>query len=319
MPTELQASVNSPERFGNQTGATSPRERGEGSSGENATDGSRSPGVRQTSARTAMNIVKEGGKMIIDHAGGSSLSTAGVTGMLQVDVVQAKDLPARDSNGTSDPYITVRLNKQKAKTSVRACTLTPVWEHRMIFRVRSTNEKIVIKVFDHDNLSWSDDFLGTAEVDVEEFLDGELHNKWVKLVAIESGEVRLRVKYFHGVVTAPKGGWEVEERIDAEEAANFEKSSWALSGRAVLRVMRSLDLLVESAHGFKPQTQPVSSILLAELTLRRGLLLTMNHMTTVYKPHDCEHVSKLWHCAPGPSTWRRCCPARWWRVRVYWL
>jgi hypothetical protein len=61
-----------------------------------------------------------------------------------------------------------------------------------------------IKVFDHDNLSWSDDFMGTVEVDVAEFLDGELHNKWVKLVAIESGEVRLRVKYFPGAVSAPK-------------------------------------------------------------------------------------------------------------------
>ena len=59
----------------------------------------------------------------LDGALSASLRPAAggrTTGMLQVDVVQARDLPARDSNGTSDPYLTVRLNKQKAKTAVRA-------------------------------------------------------------------------------------------------------------------------------------------------------------------------------------------------------
>jgi hypothetical protein len=82
-------------------------------------------------------------------------------------------------------------------------------------------------VFDHDSLSWSDDFLGTAEVGLGEFLDGELHNKWVKLTAIESGEVRLRIHYFPGVTCAPRDGWDVEERIDAEQAKELETASWA--------------------------------------------------------------------------------------------
>lgn len=62
--------------------------------------------------------------------------------------MQAKDLPARDSNGASDPYIIVCLNNQKAKTAVRAATLTPVWEHRMIFRVGcdAEQEKLILKV-----------------------------------------------------------------------------------------------------------------------------------------------------------------------------
>lgn len=205
------------------------------SNNNNNTRGVSTPYKEQSLHTKAKNLAKKAKDASGIHGlMGFDESSDRIAGILQVDVVQAKELPARDSNGTSDPYITVRMNKQKAKTSVRACTLTPVWEHRMLFRVMQNEEKakskLVLKVFDHDNLSWSDDFMGTAEVDVVDLLDGELHNKWVKLTAIESGEVRLRVKYFPGVEVAPKAGWEVEERIDVEEALLMEKQTWALSG-----------------------------------------------------------------------------------------
>ena len=171
----------------------------------------------------AMEEMAEGAEKLM---GGKSMK-----GMLQVDVVQAKDLPPRDASGTSDPYVVVWFNKQKAKTAVRAVTLTPVWEHRMIFKVLGEeNQKLVLKVYDHDSMSWVDDFLGTAEVDLAKFLDGELHNEWVTLVAVESGKIRLRIKYFPGVTSAPKSGWDVEELIDAEEAEQIESMSWGQCG-----------------------------------------------------------------------------------------
>eukprot|EP00740_Mantoniella_antarctica_P002132 CAMPEP_0181355426 /NCGR_PEP_ID=MMETSP1106-20121128/3892_1 /TAXON_ID=81844 /ORGANISM="Mantoniella antarctica, Strain SL-175" /LENGTH=1101 /DNA_ID=CAMNT_0023468163 /DNA_START=126 /DNA_END=3432 /DNA_ORIENTATION=- len=197
--------------------------------GEGQAETHSSPAMSSTLGAMQDGVAALQGQML--H-GGLDSDMAGVTGILQVDVVQAKDLPARDSNGASDPYIIVCVNNQKAKTAVRAATLTPVWEHRMIFRLGcdAEQEKLILKVFDHDSLSWSDDFLGTAEVGLGEFLDGELHNKWVKLTAIESGEVRLRIHYFPGVTCAPRDGWDVEERIDAEQAKELETASWALAG-----------------------------------------------------------------------------------------
>ena len=92
--------------------------------------------------------------------------------------------------------------------------------------------------------------LGTVEVDVGEFLDGELHNKWVKLTAIESGEVRLRVQYFAGAMVAPKTGWDVERRIDAEEAAELEKASWARSGAQHVNLSCAVAANVPAREGF---------------------------------------------------------------------
>lgn len=203
-----------------------------------------------------------------------------VAGVLQVDVVRGRNLPARDANGFSDPYVTLRLGREKSKTSIRSATLTPVWEHRAFFvvekallkkrgasgifgprrgKMSDANDekgdsgssgtgtgsrdskvddddgrsalKLELKVFDHDAMSWRDEFLGVADVDVSALADGALHNRWVALRAVESGEILLRAKFFPGVDAPPSDkGWAVEPRIDAREALEIERRSWHVAG-----------------------------------------------------------------------------------------
>lgn len=51
--------------------------------------------------------------------------------MVNVEVIEAKDLKPKDSNGYSDPFVTLYLvsnTSHRYNTSVKTMTLNPVWE-----------------------------------------------------------------------------------------------------------------------------------------------------------------------------------------------
>ncbi len=55
-------------------------------------------------------------------------------------VVEARDLPAMDTNGTSDPYVKVVLvpdRQHKYETKIKRKTLNPVYNETYAFTVRS--------------------------------------------------------------------------------------------------------------------------------------------------------------------------------------
>ncbi|KAF0748711.1 synaptotagmin-7 [Aphis craccivora] len=58
------------------------------------------------------------------------------------DVLQAKDLPAMDLSGTSDPYVRVTLlpdKKHRLDTKVKRRTLNPRWNETLYFQGRCIN------------------------------------------------------------------------------------------------------------------------------------------------------------------------------------
>lgn len=51
--------------------------------------------------------------------------------LLNVEIIEAKDLVAKDSNGLSDPFVTLYLASNASRrynTSVKPETLNPIWE-----------------------------------------------------------------------------------------------------------------------------------------------------------------------------------------------
>ncbi|KAL2916625.1 phosphatidylserine decarboxylase [Polyrhizophydium stewartii] len=85
---------------------------------------------------------------------------------LKVKVICARSLLAKDRNGTSDPYVVVRLGDQQQKTHVVNRNLNPVWNTEMLFTITASHvqESLRFSVWDKDFLR--SDFLGQFSIDV---------------------------------------------------------------------------------------------------------------------------------------------------------
>lgn len=123
---------------------------------------------------------------------------------LSVQVVEARNLKAKDVSGTSDPYVEVRLgnnnsNRQSSSSSTNSETtfrtstiwkqLNPVWDENFTFVLDSNNNNnnmspenssLRIRVYDQ-NLIMKGTFIGMCTVDLVQLLDEKLHDMWIPL------------------------------------------------------------------------------------------------------------------------------------------
>lgn len=84
---------------------------------------------------------------------------------LTVRVIEARNLPATDLNGLSDPYVRLQLGKQRFRTKVVKKTLNPTWGEEFSFRVDDLDEELMISVLDEDKY-FNDDFVGQVKIPI---------------------------------------------------------------------------------------------------------------------------------------------------------
>ncbi|GAU50961.1 hypothetical protein TSUD_378940 [Trifolium subterraneum] len=123
---------------------------------------------------------------------------------LVVRVIEAKNLPAMDPNGLSDPYVRLQLGKQRFKTKVIKKNLNPKWDEEFSFKVDDLKEELLISVMDEDKFL-IDDFVGQLKVPMSLVFDEEIKSlgtawytlqpKSKKSKNKESGELRMSI-YF---------------------------------------------------------------------------------------------------------------------------
>ena len=106
-----------------------------------------------------------------EETGGEEEDTL-VADVLVVHVLKARGLLASDSNGLSDPYVSIKFSSQKRKTKIVRKSLNPEWNETFEFKAKRPrsnptaldNEKVVITLKDKD--LFFDDPLGFVEIPV---------------------------------------------------------------------------------------------------------------------------------------------------------
>ncbi|XP_038690463.1 C2 and GRAM domain-containing protein At1g03370 isoform X2 [Tripterygium wilfordii] len=127
---------------------------------------------------------------------------------LFVRVIEARNLPATDPNGLSDPYVKLQLGKQRFRTKVIKKSLNPNWGEEFGLRVEDLNEELVISVLDEDKY-FNDDFVGQIRVPVSRVFDTDhksLGTSWYSLqpknnkkskTNRDCGEILLSIYFSH--------------------------------------------------------------------------------------------------------------------------
>ncbi|XP_071707516.1 protein C2-DOMAIN ABA-RELATED 4-like [Rutidosis leptorrhynchoides] len=96
-------------------------------------------------------------------------------GLLRVHIHKGVNLAIRDLR-SSDPYVIIRMGKQKLKTKVVKRNLTPVWDEDLTLSVVDPLP-VKLEVYDRDLFS-ADDKMGDAEFDFTPFLEAvKMHLK----------------------------------------------------------------------------------------------------------------------------------------------
>ncbi|KAI9125670.1 hypothetical protein K1719_003088 [Acacia pycnantha] len=106
-------------------------------------------------------------------------------GVLEVKLVQAKELTNKDIIGKSDPYaeLYIRPLRDRIKTSKTINNdLNPIWNEHFEFLVEdSSTQYLVVKVFDAESLQ-SGELIGCARMKLSELQPGKVKDVWLDLV-----------------------------------------------------------------------------------------------------------------------------------------
>ncbi|XP_034207827.1 protein C2-DOMAIN ABA-RELATED 4-like [Prunus dulcis] len=113
-------------------------------------------------------------------------------GLLRIHIQRGVNLAVRDMR-SSDPYVVVKMGKQKLKTRVVKRNLNPEWDERLTLSVADANLPIMVCVYDKDTFSF-DDKMGDAEFEIGSFIKALK----MRLEGLADGTIIARVQPSRG-------------------------------------------------------------------------------------------------------------------------
>ncbi|XP_066980781.1 extended synaptotagmin-2 isoform X14 [Macrobrachium rosenbergii] len=140
-------------------------------------------------------------------------------GVIRIHVIEAHNLMKKDVGimgmGKSDPYCILHLGAQKFQTKTINNTINPKWDfccEAMCNVIR--RQSILIECWDWDaNIpgAKNDDFLGRANLDVQEIWKSGEIDMWVPLSDAKSGRLHIRATWLELSDSAPALDLQLEE------------------------------------------------------------------------------------------------------------
>lgn len=117
--------------------------------------------------------------------------------VLNVSVLEAKDLKPLDFIGKSDPYVVLILDDKKEKSTYKPDTLDPIWNEDFVLSVKSKNSVLRVEIFDKDAVG-DDDLEGTVTIPMVTLLNQQKVDNWYELEtedgSEEKGKIRLKLQ-----------------------------------------------------------------------------------------------------------------------------
>jgi Ca2+-dependent lipid-binding protein len=111
-------------------------------------------------------------------------------GLIELVLVEARDLVAADIRGTSDPYVRVQYGEKKQRTKVIYKTLQPKWNQTMEFPDDGSSLELHVKDY---NTLLPTSSIGNCVVEYQGLKPNETADKWIILQGVKHGEVHVRV------------------------------------------------------------------------------------------------------------------------------
>lgn len=108
-------------------------------------------------------------------------------GLLRIRVYKGVNLAIRDVV-SSDPYVVIRMGKQKLKTRVVNKSVNPEWNEELTLSIADPTLPIKLLVYDYDTFSL-DDKMGDAEFEIGPFLEALK----MRLSGLPSGTIITKV------------------------------------------------------------------------------------------------------------------------------
>lgn len=102
---------------------------------------------------------------------------------LHVKVIEARNVPAADLNGKSDPYVLLSTEKTKSpyqKTKVLKKTLSPKWDEEFTIKINFVSDVLSVTLYDEDFLN-KDDKLGSFDLRIHDLNIGIVEDRWYKM------------------------------------------------------------------------------------------------------------------------------------------
>ncbi|XP_021812026.1 protein C2-DOMAIN ABA-RELATED 4-like [Prunus avium] len=109
-------------------------------------------------------------------------------GLLRIHIQRGVNLAVRDMR-SSDPYVVVKMGKQKLKTRVVKRNVNPEWDERLTLSVADAHLPVMVCVYDKDTFSF-DDKMGDAEFEIGSFIQALK----MRLEGLTDGTIIARVK-----------------------------------------------------------------------------------------------------------------------------